>query len=186
MIEKLRQLKKKSHMTNQQIAEKSNIPESTVARIFSGKTQNPTITTVISMARAMGSSAADLLSEDDIKNTENDSVNDEASDPEFMKSDGDTEDASADNTKSSFDSGDRSSDAAESGKDESEKETNSSENIDQQEKMYEDIINLYRNEMKKKDVWISRLFWCIAIFILFILFVLIFDILNPGFGFVKY
>ena len=37
MIEYLRQLKKKSHMTNQQIAEKSNIPESTVARIFSGR-----------------------------------------------------------------------------------------------------------------------------------------------------
>lgn len=53
MIEKLRQLKKKSHMTNQQISEKSNIPESTVARIFSGKTPNPTIATVISMARAM-------------------------------------------------------------------------------------------------------------------------------------
>ena len=34
MIEKLRQMKEKSHMTNQQIAEKSNIPESTVARIF--------------------------------------------------------------------------------------------------------------------------------------------------------
>lgn len=40
--------------------------------------------------------------------------------------------------------------------------------------------------MKKKDVWISRLFWCMAGIMLFILFVLIFDILNPGFGFVKY
>ena len=46
MIEKLRQLKEKSRMTNQQISERSNIPESTVARIFSGKTPNPTIATV--------------------------------------------------------------------------------------------------------------------------------------------
>ena len=61
MIEYLRQLKKKSHMTNQQIAEKSNIPESTVARIFSGKTPNPTMTTVVAMTRAMGGSPADLL-----------------------------------------------------------------------------------------------------------------------------
>ena len=38
MIDKLRQLKEESHMTNQQIAEKSNVPESTVARIISGKT----------------------------------------------------------------------------------------------------------------------------------------------------
>ena len=65
MIEKLRQLKKESHMTNQQIAEKSNIPESTVARIFSGKTPNPTVTTVVSMAKAMGCSAADLLNDKD-------------------------------------------------------------------------------------------------------------------------
>ena len=60
VVEKLRQLKEKSHMTNQQIAEKSNVPESTVARIFSGKTPNPTVATVISMARAMGGSAADF------------------------------------------------------------------------------------------------------------------------------
>ena len=65
MVEKLRQLKEKSHMTNQQIAEKSNVPESTVARIFSGKTPNPTITTVISMVRAMGGSVADFLGEED-------------------------------------------------------------------------------------------------------------------------
>ena len=39
MMEKLRQLKKKSHMTNQQIAEKSNLPGSTVARIFQAKPQ---------------------------------------------------------------------------------------------------------------------------------------------------
>lgn len=60
MIEKLRQLKKESHMTNQQIAEKSNIPESTVARIFSGKTPNPTVTTVVSMAKARDAPAADF------------------------------------------------------------------------------------------------------------------------------
>ena len=61
MIEKLRQLKKEPHMTNQQIAEKSNIPESTVARIFSGKTRNPTVITDVSMANGMGCSAADPL-----------------------------------------------------------------------------------------------------------------------------
>ena len=52
-------------MTNQQIAEKSNLPESTVARIFSGKTPNPTIATAVSMARAMGGSAADFMNEED-------------------------------------------------------------------------------------------------------------------------
>ena len=54
------------------------------------------------------------------------------------------------------------------------------------EKMYEDMISLYKEAIRKKDIWISRLFWCIAGIILFILFVLIFDILHPSFGFVKY
>lgn len=54
LIDKLKTLKQKSHMTNQQIAEKSNIPESTVARIFSGKTPNPTIETVMALVEAMG------------------------------------------------------------------------------------------------------------------------------------
>lgn len=65
MIEKLRQLKEKSRMTNQQISERSNIPESTVARIFSGKTPNPTIATVVSMVRAMGGSVADFLTDEE-------------------------------------------------------------------------------------------------------------------------
>ena len=54
------------------------------------------------------------------------------------------------------------------------------------EKFYEDIIGLYKNEMKKKDRWIARLFWCLAGVVLFILLVLIFDITHPNFGFVKY
>lgn len=53
-------------------------------------------------------------------------------------------------------------------------------------KFYEDIISLYKNEMKKKDRWIARLFWCLAGIVLFILLVLIFDITHPNFGFVKY
>lgn len=187
MIEKLRQLKKRSHMTNQQIAEKSNIPESTVARIFSGKTPNPTITTVISMARAMGGSAVDLLSEEDIKNAENNSADNEENDPEFMKPDNTDENDIPESVEASADSDNKGDDITEHNKNRSSENCfQTSENADQFERMYEDIVNFYRNEMKKKDAWISRLFWCLAIFMLFILFVLIFDILHPGLGFVKY
>lgn len=61
IIDRLKELKVKSGMTAQQIAEKSKLPESTVTRIFSGKTANPTITTVIAIAKAMGGTSADIF-----------------------------------------------------------------------------------------------------------------------------
>lgn len=54
------------------------------------------------------------------------------------------------------------------------------------EKYCEDIILFYKNTIKKKDEWIARLFWCLAGIMLFILFILIFDILHPNLGYVKY
>lgn len=156
MIEKLKQLKEKSHMTNQQIAEKSNVPESTVARIFSGKTPNPTIATVLSMARAMGGSAADLINEDD-----------------GAKTSSETEDGSIVSSNDNEDNA-------------SEQDVPPVEGNPFDMKYYEDIINFYKNSLKKKDEWISRLFWCLLAIMAFILFILIFDILHPNFGFVKY
>ena len=174
MIEKLRELKKKSHMTNQQIAEKSNIPESTVARIFSGKTPNPTVSTVISMARAMGASPADLIYDEDENPAEDHALP--------MKSGEDKEIAV-----------ERADTAAAPGEVSEQNRSESSalnlqlaEIASSHEKFYEDIIGLYKNEMKKKDRWIARLFWCLAGVVLFILLVLIFDITHPNFGFVKY
>lgn len=61
IIDRLKELKVKSGMTSQQIAEKSKLPESTVTRIFSGKTANPTVTTVIAIAKAMGGTSADIF-----------------------------------------------------------------------------------------------------------------------------
>ena len=184
MIEKLRQLKKKSHMTNQQIAEKSNIPESTVARIFSGKTPNPTIATVISMARAMGGTVADLLDEEDKKVAEYNLTDN----PELMKQESNIENETAEDAEVLFASDDKISALSELiDKNEVFEHTSRPlEDVTLHEKFYEDIINLYKNELKKKDVWITRLFWCLAGIMMFVLFVLIFDILNPGFGFVKY
>lgn len=165
MIEKLRQLKERSHMTNQQIAEKSSVPESTVARIFSGKTPNPTITTVISMARAMGGSAADLLSEEDGAAEEC---------LESGRSDGAVGNAEA------------CSASVIGGNGSLVQNFQSLEDVDVRVKIYEDMISLYKEEIRKKDVWLARLFWCLAGIMLFILFVLVFDILHPTFGFVKY
>ena len=69
-LERLRILKDKSGMTTKQIAEKCDIPESTVARIFSGKTPNPTIITVMAMTKAMGGTAADIFDDNAQVNTQ--------------------------------------------------------------------------------------------------------------------
>ena len=158
MIEELRQLKKQSHMTNQQIAEKSNLPESTVARIFSGKTPNPTVATVVAMMRAMGGSPEDVMG------------GKATSDADHLKSAGESEDKSSAFNRSGP----------------STQDPKPSEYTDFRDKYYDDVVNMYKNELKKKDAWLVRLFWCLVSIMAFILFVLLFDILNPGFGFVKY
>lgn len=68
-LERLRVLKDKSGMTTKQIAEKCDVPESTVTRIFSGKTPNPTIITVMAMTKAMGGTAADIFDDNAQVNT---------------------------------------------------------------------------------------------------------------------
>ena len=64
IIDRLKALKAKSGMTALQIAEKSKLPASTVTRILSGKTTNPTVTTVVAIYKAMGGTAADVFGED--------------------------------------------------------------------------------------------------------------------------
>lgn len=61
IIDKLKAQKVKCGKTAQQIARDSDLSESTVTRIFSGKTPNPTISIVIAIWKAMGGKAADLF-----------------------------------------------------------------------------------------------------------------------------
>ncbi len=68
-LERIRALKDKSGMTTKQIAEKCDVPESTVTRIFSGKTPNPTIITIMAMTKAMGGTAADIFDDNAQVNT---------------------------------------------------------------------------------------------------------------------
>lgn len=165
MIEKLRQLKEKSHMTNQQIAERSNIPESTVARILSGKTPNPTISTVLAMARAMGDVNGEFLLKDldkDLGEKPSDSPS-----PDTVKEASITPEA------------------APSAPDTAVKPPQTSE-INLYERLYMEVIQYYKDALTQKDKWIKRLFFLLAGAMLFILFVLVFDILHPNLGYVKY
>ncbi len=63
-------LKDKSGMTTKEIAEKSGVPESTITRIFSGKTPNPTIISVMDIIRAMGGKASDVFDDNAQVNTQ--------------------------------------------------------------------------------------------------------------------
>ncbi len=55
LISELKQLKEQSNLSNKQLAEKSGIPESTITRIFTGQTPNPTAITYTSLKNAMTS-----------------------------------------------------------------------------------------------------------------------------------
>lgn len=62
-LENLKELKKKTGMTVKQVAEKTNLPERTVIRIFSGDTDNPYVDTLHRIVTALGGSLDDILAD---------------------------------------------------------------------------------------------------------------------------
>ena len=53
-LDNLKELKKTSKMTNKQIADKTNLPERTINRIFSGETDHPYADTLDLIVKALG------------------------------------------------------------------------------------------------------------------------------------
>ena len=62
-LEKLKELKLETGMSVKQIAEKRNMSEKTVARIFSGDTDRPYMDTLYEIVTALGGSLDDLFAE---------------------------------------------------------------------------------------------------------------------------
>lgn len=56
----LKQMRKASGMTLDEVSKKSGVPMSTISRISSGETKEPSITTVMALVKAMGGSLDDL------------------------------------------------------------------------------------------------------------------------------
>ena len=79
ILSKMQALKDETKMTYQDIADKSGVPISTVKRIFSGRTPDPGVTTVIAIVEAMGGSA------DDIQSTPSDSNDGEYISPKSIE-----------------------------------------------------------------------------------------------------
>lgn len=62
-LDNLKNLKKAAGMSAKQIAEKTNLPERTVSRIFSGDTDNPYMDTLRRIVAVLGGSLDDLFAE---------------------------------------------------------------------------------------------------------------------------
>lgn len=65
-LDNLKELKRTTGMTTKQIAEKTNLPERTVARIFSGETENPYVDTLLRIVAILGGSLDELFAESKI------------------------------------------------------------------------------------------------------------------------
>lgn len=62
-LENLIELKNRTGMSKKQIAEKTNLPERTVIRIFSGDTDNPYVDTLHRIVTVLGGSLDDILAD---------------------------------------------------------------------------------------------------------------------------
>lgn len=62
-LDNLKELKAKTGMSSKQIAEKTNLPERTVSRIFSGDTDNPYVDTLRRIVAVLGGSLDDIFAE---------------------------------------------------------------------------------------------------------------------------
>lgn len=62
-LENLKELKKSKGMSSKQIAEKANLPERTVSRIFSGDTPNPYIDTLYHIVAVLDGSLDDVFAD---------------------------------------------------------------------------------------------------------------------------
>ena len=62
-LDNLKELKKLKGMSTKQIAEKTNLPERTVARILSGDTDNPYVDTLHRIVSVLGGSLDDILAD---------------------------------------------------------------------------------------------------------------------------
>ena len=62
-LDNLKELKKMTGMSSKQIADKTNLPERTVARIFSGETDHPYADTLDLIVKALGYDLGDIFAD---------------------------------------------------------------------------------------------------------------------------
>ena len=65
-LENLKEFKRMSGMSSKQIAEKANLPERTVSRIFAGETDHPRIDTLGLIVDAIGGTMQDIFADTNV------------------------------------------------------------------------------------------------------------------------
>lgn len=65
-LQNLKELKKSSGLTAKQLADKTNLPERTVTRIFAGETEHPRIDTLYILIKALNGSLNDIFADTNI------------------------------------------------------------------------------------------------------------------------
>lgn len=155
MIDRLRAMKEKSNLTYQEIALRSQVPESTVTRIFSGKTLNPTITTVEAIVSAMGGDLSDLFDKKVLVNL------DPKSDEVIQVQEPFTQVKNPDAHPESY-----------------KIETISMEH-------HREVVEMYQRAISKKDRWMRNMAIALCALVAFIVFMVIFDMLNPDIGYIR-
>lgn len=66
LLKNLKELKKEKNMSSKQIAEKTNLPERTICRIFNGETEHPRIDTLYLIVKALGGSLNDIFADTNV------------------------------------------------------------------------------------------------------------------------
>ena len=62
-LENINELKKRANMSIPDIAKQTNLPERTISRIFKGETDNPYMTTLIPIIKALGGSVGEIFAD---------------------------------------------------------------------------------------------------------------------------
>lgn len=65
-LENLKELKKRAGMSSKQIAERTNLPERTVSRIFSGETDHPRVDTIHIIVSVLGGTLNDIFADTNV------------------------------------------------------------------------------------------------------------------------
>lgn len=149
IIKMLKELKSLKQLTNQQIADLSGVPLSTVSRIFNGQTENPNIQTIADIVGAMGGSLDELLG---------------------IRQPFPQETPASKEVPVQHDAPPQ------------KEHPNYSEMID----LYKEIIHSKDETIRSKDKAIKIMGGMLIGVFVVILLVLIIDVLNGGFGFVRY
>lgn len=153
MIDRLKVMKEKCGMTYQEIAAKSRVPESTVTRIFSGKTLHPTITTVAAIVTAMGGDLSDLFDKKVLVDL--DPKSDEVIQVQEPFTQVKNPEASSESYKI---------------------ETISLEH-------HREVVEMYKNAMVRKDKWLKVMAIALGVLVCAFVGFVIFDLMNPSIGY---